>query len=886
MSDTKQCPISPIAAAVSAALVTPAAALAQEEGARAVLEEIIVTARKREENVQRIPASVQAIPEEMLKDMGALNTEDFARFIPSMTYLSWSTAGSNQIIFRGVNTGTSNFIAAASASTYLDEISLTQTGSQPNVRMMDIARVEALAGPQGTLYGAAAQSGTLRIHTNQPDASKFESSVDASFRSGDTSDPSYSVTGVLNIPIVEDVFAIRLAAQTAEDGGFVDNVLGHTPDTHWGYAINYGSRSEWGTLDNSDVAEKNWNSVEFTAARISALWNINDNWSATLTYNYSDNEAQGDNYYNPFVGDLQTINFAKNWRRDKWDVLALTVEADLGFAQFVSATSFFDRTYEYSVDGTMYHKYYTAWGCEERPYYDMSLFPTYYYWLWPNPATGVGWYYPQYCIMPGDPTVTPWSMGDANAILEGPEANDKFAQEFRFSHQGETIDWLFGLYYEESTDDWDSIWARSTTGDYQDTVSLAYFETVGDQSTWGCRACYGEEFPLATGAYLSTDRTEWKQKAVFGELTWHINEQWHATVGGRWFETTNDKLYLTYHTSWTTGRDTRVGGHRQPRSDVGSGGDEVAHGKLSEFVPKFSVAWNISDSKMLYALYTEGFRPGGINRSNGNADWSRTVFPQAFEPDVVANTEIGAKMRFANNRVQLNVAYFDMQWDDMQLELVDPSGDFCRDPSETPGNCSTGTLPWLKNVGNVGAAHTSGVNLEFAWIPADGWDIGANAQWLEAEIDEDYEIDPDDGIFIFKGMELPNVPDFQGSMWATYSWPVQFVRGGEMFIRGQYSHTGKSVSKLIPAGEDTISPSFTNDDYAIGDIRVGLISHDGDWQLDLFINNVTDEMPMVYRSDGSLDWQFSSTGEYDHYHAAYTIRPREYGIRFSKSWGE
>jgi hypothetical protein len=107
-----------------------------------------------------------------------------------------------------------------------------------------------------------------------------------------------------------------------------------------------------------------------------------------------------------------------------------------------------------------------------------------------------------------------------------------------------------------------------------------------------------------------------------------------------------------------------------------------------------------------------------------------------------------------------------------------------------------------------------------------------------------------------------------------------------MFIRGQYSHTGKSVSKLIPAGEDTISPSFTNDDYAIGDIRVGLISYDGDWQLDLFINNVTDEMPMVYRSDGSLDWQFSSTGEYDHYHAAYTIRPREYGIRFSKSWGE
>jgi outer membrane receptor protein involved in Fe transport len=154
MSHTNQYSISPIAAAVSAALVTPAAALAQEEGARDALEEIIVYATKRAENVQDIPFSVQAIPEDMLKDMGALNTEDYARFIPSMTWMNWAGAGSNQIIFRGVNTGTDNFVATASASVYLDEVSVTQTGSQPNVRMMDISSHDGYQ-PRGSIGGTA-----------------------------------------------------------------------------------------------------------------------------------------------------------------------------------------------------------------------------------------------------------------------------------------------------------------------------------------------------------------------------------------------------------------------------------------------------------------------------------------------------------------------------------------------------------------------------------------------------------------------------------------------------------------------------------------------------------------------------------------------------------
>ena len=462
MSQNLPFTVRPLAAAVSAAAAMQPGVVLAQEADEAELDEaielMIVTAHKRSEDIQDIPASVQALREDMLKQLGALNTDEYARMIPSLTWLNFSPAGSNYITFRGITTGTDNFVAQASASVYLDEVSVTQTGSQPDIRMMDIDRVEALAGPQGTLYGAAAQAGTLRIHTNQPDPSGFEASADASIRSGAESALSHSVTGVLNMPLVEDVFAIRIAAQTAKDGGYIDNVLGHTPDGWYGSPLEAAYRTEWGTLDNSAVVEDDWNSVEFLATRIQARWDINEDWSATFAYSHAKNEAQGANDYNPFVGDLKTIAFNKNYRRDEWDLASLTVNADLGFAQFVSATSFFDRQYDYSLDRTVYFKYYHAWGCETRT--DTS----YYYWLWVHRDTGLAVYYPQYCIMPAAISGDPAQQGDYLGVAEGPSWNDKFAQELRLSHQGDSFDWLLGFYYEESSDNWDSVWMKSTTG--------------------------------------------------------------------------------------------------------------------------------------------------------------------------------------------------------------------------------------------------------------------------------------------------------------------------------------------------------------------------------------------------------------------------------------
>jgi len=926
MSQTKQYRVSPIAAAVSAALTTPAAVLAQEEGAvTALLDEIVVTARKREENLQKIPATIHAFPEAMLKEMGAFNTEDYVRFMPSVNWINFNTGGNNQVIFRGVNTTTSGYTGTQSSSVYLDEIPLTATdGSQPDIRMMDVMRTEALAGPQGTLYGAAAQAGTLRVITNKPDTSHFEASADVNWRNGSTSDASNSITGVFNIPLVEDVFAIRLAAQSAKDGGYIDNVLGHTPDTFYGETADVGSwgwnKLAWGDYRNDDVAEKNWNSAEFALLRVSAQWDINENWSVLAAYHYGDTESFGSPAYNPYVGDLETIGFVKNYSHSEWDLKSLTIAADFGFTQFVSATSFFDNQRTYVIDNTLYYKYYTkgAYCGDNGVWADLdAAYKTNYanysvYWLWDNPVNGRAIYAPIYCVMPA--VHSGGVVGQLDEVIgvgEGPEWQERFTQEFRLSHQGETFDWLAGLYFEESNDSWNSVWMKDANVRYQDSMSYAFIESCNnggatytegvppdtyEASNWSCPlggpGDIGAALVDADHYWDSRDDTDWQTTAVFGEVTWHATDQMNVTVGGRWFETKNDKLYIKYIAGHTAPNDRHVGGFIQPRW---VGNDITQSATISEFVPKFSLAYTLNQDKMLYATYTEGYRTGGINRANKNADWDRTLWGEVWEPDRLKNYEMGLRSRFANNSVQLNLTYFYMDWEDFQHEVVDPSVGDCVIPAEEPtcrppptttrpdGTSDELELPWISIVGNVGDAHSSGVTAELDWAPGDAWRIGANLQWLEKELDS---TTADENSGLAKGQELPNVPELQGALWGTYTWPVNFIQGGEMFLRGQYSYTGETHTALIPADENDPQPSFTNDAYGIADLRLGLVSPDGGWEINLFVNNVTDERAQVTQWNATGAWQWGRSGEYEHAHNVYTVRPREYGLRFSARWGD
>ncbi|MDH5345584.1 MAG: TonB-dependent receptor, partial [Gammaproteobacteria bacterium] len=559
MSGTSRYALTPLAAAVSAALAPHSAATAQEGAAPRELEEIIVTARKREESLQEIPAAIQAIPQATLEKMGATGVADYSRFIPAVNVVSYFP-GSTDIVFRGVQAGGVD-IGQAPSSMYIDEMAVTASGSQPEVRMYDINRIESLDGPQGTLYGGSAQSGTLRVITNQPDPSQFEGSVDLTVRQGPDTGLSHDISGMINLPLADNRAALRLAGFTATDAGFIDNVFGHTPDTHQWYTL----PPSWGVEDNAEVVEEEWNDVDYIGARVALRWEFSDAWAATVGYMTQSMDGNGGNHFDPFVGDLQVVKFNDETRYDDWSLASLTVEGDVGWAQIVSATSFFDRDYGNVTDSTVYTKYYQSWACLYQ------LDPATYTGYFVDPSTGAALVWPRYCFGPS-------SLSDTLVEQQFDDQLNKFSQEFRISGGSDRLDWILGLYYERVTDDWASPWGRVTNSSYQDSVANLYWEGV-----------YGPNFaPNATHGWESISQVDYEQTAVFGEITWRLNDQWTANVGARWFDRTMDSVY------WVENPNTQPGSEYV---DAGGGfSPAVASGGTDDVVPKINIAYQPTEN--------------------------------------------------------------------------------------------------------------------------------------------------------------------------------------------------------------------------------------------------------------------------------------------------
>ena len=538
--------ITPITAAVTAALYPAHSVIAQDQGAdEGLLDEIIVTSRKRAESVQEIPATIQAISQESLAAMGAKTMEDYSRFVPSVNVVTYGGSGST-VVFRGAITGP-DYIGQSTSSVYLDEISVTQTGSQPTLRAVDVERVEALSGPQGTLYGSDAQAGTMRIITNKPVMNAWETIFDGEVRGGGEADMSYRGSLVFNVPLVEDKLAMRIVGFNDRDGGFIDNVFGHTPDWH-----GPGDRSDpannrapagFGTLNNSHAVDENWNFNDVNGGRVHLTWDMNDNWSTTVSYHHQRSEQGADNFFDPFVGDLQVIRFHDDYAYESFDMASLVVEGDLEFAQVVASVSYFERESTGMFDCTTYCHYWTAAYCHDT-YYTLADLPYY----WANPDTGYVVWWPVYCQ---------GSSVDSDFYSSYPyeNADDKLTAEIRLQSQGDTFDWIVGAYFEESKDSWKAPFATPTTGGrygtgedniWQASISRDFWE-------WYFTNYYGspQTFPNATSHWSSGSHTDWEQFAIFGEATWHINDDLSLTVGGRYFDRSNENFYFVNHPGGT-----------------------------------------------------------------------------------------------------------------------------------------------------------------------------------------------------------------------------------------------------------------------------------------------------------------------------------------------
>lgn len=835
----------PLSTAVASVLVPAPQVLAQEG---AMLEEVIVSARKRTESVQDIPASVQALSGEDIAQMGARGMEDFTRFMPSVNVLNYGN-GSSSVIFRGATIDGGGYVAQATSSVYLDEISITSTGAQPTIRMVDIAQVEALAGPQGAIYGSDAQAGTLRIITQKPVMNEFSLTLDGYVRTGSDVDGSYDGSVVANIPLIDDKLALRVVGFTAEDGGFIDNVLGHTPDyLSTPDSPHDWSGMDWGELDNSEFVEDDVNHSKVDGWRGSLRWDINDSWSATAQYLHQevDNGAYG--FMDPYVGDLKKVSFFDDYSTDELDLYGLTIEADLGFAQLVSATSYYERDTTWGQDITAYHHYWSGayWSCAG------GLDAEVYYWYYSTPE-GVALYNGAYCL-------APTATGDYLSSIQEVGYQERFTQEFRLSAQGETLDWLVGVYYEDAKNYWESDFADVTNGDFQQSVALGFYEWQDSEAGPGGTPL---TYPDATHAWDSYSDTRWEQYAVFGEVIWHLTDKIDVTVGGRFFDRDTSNAYYVQRPN--------------TRDDLATypNGAEVHETNDKEFAPKLAVSYRFNEDVMAYALYTEGFRPGGTNRVRG-----QPFYPNNYEPDIMTNYEAGLRSTIFGGAGRFNLTAFYMDWEEYQLELVDPSNQSC--PSDGP-NAIAGVCgqPWQVSIGNAGDAHILGVNAEFDWALTQSWTFGMNAEWLEAENDSDLT---DQGLEVYKGDNLPTVAELTGSAWLNYDRPVSFFNGSEVFARLQWSYRGDSDNIIDNTPTSANNPQVTNPSNNIGDLSFGL--RGDSWEVSAFVNNLTDERAIYTIGSGAFEYgAASSTDGREHVQKNYVNRPREFGIRLIKRWG-
>ena len=476
---------SAIAYAVSVALTGSYAPAALAQETTADLDAVIVTARKREEMLLDIPQEIQAISQQAMESANLSTLQDLQRFVPSLTYKA-RTPGDGAIYFRGVADDTEAGIADSSAAVYLDEQALTQNQMQPEVRLVDMERVEALPGPQGTLYGSSSQSGILRYITNKPDPTGFYADARLDGHTVDHGDQGYELSGVLNLP-VDDSVAIRLVGFSARDAGFIDNVLGE---------------SLGGTFNNADVVEKDVNAVDYLGGRAAVRWLVGEDWTVDVGVIHQQLEAgtYGEDNVQRGGRELAVVRFLNEFRSDEWTQLAVTLHGDLGWGELTSATSYFTRDIAYLQDNTDYEfhvaEYSDPISCADEPTWLDCAFA-----FGPDPV-GLGWSNRQF--------------------------TDRIAQEFHLQGSTTKLTWLAGLFYEHMEDEWKFF---SRIENYEDTQAFEFWNTVYDVQPG---TTDNSDF-----SFNGEQVTE--QIAVFGEVSYSPNERWTLTAGLRWFDHTRDR---------------------------------------------------------------------------------------------------------------------------------------------------------------------------------------------------------------------------------------------------------------------------------------------------------------------------------------------------------
>ncbi len=738
------------------------------------IETITVTSRKRVENIQDTPLSITALGATKLDELGIENFDDYALMLPSLSYQS-AGPGLSQVYMRGASDGGSGNASGSqpSVAIYLDEQPVTAIGRNLDLHIYDIERVEALAGPQSTLFGASSQSGTIRIITNKPQVDTFEGGVDVSYGTTNSGDPSHSLEGFVNLP-VSDNAAIRLAAWTKKDGGYIDNIAGTRTYGLFTDGGNFSTVEE----NNDDLIKENFNELTNSGARVALKVNLNDDWTATASYLTQKQETEGvwfQDSENPSgeVGDLEVQRYFPDSMDDEFSQAALTIEGDFGSSSLVYAGSFMDRDVQYFNDYSDYADYFsTSWiqyyGCEYYGTADVDV-----------DCSSMAIFY-----------------NDDNQYKRN-------THELRLqSTDNDPLQYIVGLYYEDASHDYRQEWIMDGMAQGSD------FRQFGVPNLW----------------YLTDQKRADKQSALFGEVSYAFTDQLTTTLGARWFENESKLVGVSGYGLIAPGF---------PIINVDSKDED------SDSIFKFNLTYKIDDKKMVYLTWSEGYRPGGINRDETD------LVARIYKSDFVTNTELGWKTMWLDNNLRWNGAVYHMQWDDMQFTRYDSS-------YGSPVGLTV----------NASEAKIVGIESDITYLLTPDWTVTAAFNFNQAELAADLlvgsNLSPD-------GTALPNVPDFKGNLTSRYN---VVIGGYNSFAQIVYSYVGETYSDIYKYKTSDVNLDLrdVNNSYSIVNLSAG-IDMDG-WGVNMYVDNLTDERAQLSRGGASYD-------------STVTVnRPRNVGIRF------
>lgn len=779
-------------ASLSSSILSSNPLLAQEAADKGYDDEIVVTAQKREENLQNVPISIQALGTRKLDQLNVTNFEDFSKLLPSVSFQS-SQPGVTTVYMRGVASGGDGNHSGSlpSVGVYLDEQPVTTIGGTLDVHVYDIARIESLAGPQGTLYGASSQAGTIRIITNKPSTAGFEGRVDGEVNSVKSGGIGGRLEGMINAPI-SDMAALRMVGWYQRNAGYIDNVAGTRTFLPTPGGI---------TVNNDALVEKNFNDSKVYGGRAALKVDLDENWTVTPTVLYQKQTSQGVFSQDPRVGDLQVQRFYPDYRRDRFVQAALTIEGKLGNFDVTYAGAYLDRKAFQANDYTDYSEAYDAL------YADYGGLAGYFY-LEDNAGNDI----------------------DPRQYIIGTDHFRKMSQEFRIaSPQDERFRVVAGLFYQRQSNE--------IHQDYKVNNLAAALSVNGLPGT----------------LWLTEQKRVDKDYAAFGEASFDILPNLTLTGGGRYYKFDNSLIGFfgfgrnpagppfngagssrtgvagCYTTTGAILRDN-PGGTLLPAAVDGSPCTNLADfvgGKLvpkrtkdNGFTHKLNLTWKPTEDLMTYATWSRGFRPGGINRR-------ASITP--YDADFLTNYELGIKSTLADGRVRLNAAIYQQQWKKFQFSFLGENS--------------------FTEIHNGPNARIRGIEADINVRATEGLTITAAASYTDAKtrtnlcaIDDPTFTCTDAGnsIAARAGTRLPVTPKFNGNATVRYAFPIG---SGEAHLQSVIAHRSSATADIreIQAGELGRIKGSTSVDLAAG--------YDfGKFSLELFIENLFDERAQLARS--------------------------------------